>query len=182
VTLVILHVASKSEVCTSYSDWYAPYIKTQDIIVAIQEADVVWKSDLKFDGHALNETIKLDSHLDGYAEGTGPKRLLLVSLAGCTAMDVASMLTKMRVPYSQFKVRAIGDTASEHPKVYKTMHIIYEIDADEEYMPKIEMAIEKSRDKYCGVHAMLSKAAPITHEVVLTKSGIHKIEEAQPED
>ena len=150
--------------------------------MAIQEADVVWKGGLQFDGHALNETIHLDSHLDGYSQGTGPKRLLLVALAGCTAMDVASMLPKMRVPFTSFKVRAIGDTADEHPKIYKTMHVIYEIDTDPEYLPKVEMAIQKSREKYCGVHAMLEKAGTITHEVLLTKSGVHKIEEVHPED
>jgi len=150
--------------------------------MAIQEADVVWQGGLKFDGHALNETIKLDSHLDGYSEGTGPKRLLLVALAGCTAMDVASILPKMRVPFTTFRVRAIGNTAHEHPKIYETMHVIYEIDTEAEYLPKVEMAIEKSRTKYCGVHAMLEKASTITHEVVLTRTGVHKIEEAQPED
>jgi putative redox protein len=133
----------------------------------MQEADVVWQHDLKFKGHALNETINLDSHIGDYSEGVGPKRLLLVSLAGCTAMDVASMLTKMRVPYESFRVAVTGHQTEEHPKYYKTMHIVYELDTPEEYRPKVENAVEKSTTKYCGVHFMLEKAAEITHEIRL---------------
>ena len=131
------------------------------------EVDVQWTEGLHFEAHAGGETIQLASGAEGYKGGVGPKRLLLVALAGCTAMDVASLLPKMRVPFESMKVKTSATVTDEHPKHYDTIHMTYEIAADAEFLPKIKMAVEKSTEKYCGVHHMLGEVAEITYQIDL---------------
>ena len=132
-----------------------------------QSIDVEWTHGLNFDAHADEYTLQLSSPAENYVGGVGPKRLLLVALAGCTGMDVASLLPKMRAPFSSIKVSATGDLTEEHPKFYHTIHINFEVGIDEEFRPKVERAVDKSINQYCGVHAMLVKAAKITYDIKL---------------
>ncbi len=95
-----------------------------------------------------------------------PKELLLLSLAGCTGSDVASILTKMRQNFTRFEVHVDAEMADEHPKVYTKIHITYKVwgDVKEENLVK---AINLSQDVYCAVSAMLRKAVEITHSYEL---------------
>jgi putative redox protein len=81
-------------------------------------------------------------------------------------MDVASLLPKMRVPFTTLRVRVDGELTDEQPRVYKNIHMIYEVGTSEDFRPQVERAIAKSTETYCGVHAMLSKGSTITHELV----------------
>lgn len=83
-------------------------------------------------------------------------------------MDVASLLPKMRVPFSHIRVSASGELTEEHPKVYLSMHVTYDIGTTEDYRAQVESIVDKSVNKYCGVHAMLEKASTVTHEIRLT--------------
>lgn len=95
-----------------------------------------------------------------------PKELLLSGVAGCTALDVEAILNKMRVEYSDLSVEANAELTSEHPKVFTKIHIIYSIRLKHpEDKDKVIKAIELSQEKYCGVSAMLAKAAPISWEL-----------------
>lgn len=135
--------------------------------MATQIVDVEWKHDLTFDAHQQERTIRLMSspHQDPEHSAVSPKMLLLTGLAGCTAMDVVSLLPKMRVPFTRLRVVVEGTLSDEHPKTYITMHIIYEVQCDEQHTDAIERAIQLSKSTYCGVYAMLAKASTITHEV-----------------
>jgi putative redox protein len=138
--------------------------------LATHTVAVDWKHDLAFDGHQNGLTIPLDGSIANGEErqGMSPKQLLLTALAGCTAMDVASLLPKMRVAFTAFRVEVEGDVGDEHPKTYGRIRIRYIVRAAEESRPTIEQAIRLSREKYCGVHAMLAATARITHELVIT--------------
>lgn len=129
--------------------------------------DVEWKQGLSFEAHQQGRSYSLVSSASQDDSGTGisPKQMLLTALAGCTGMDVALMLPKMRVPFTSLTVRVTGELTEEHPKVYSTMHVVYEVGADESFRPQVENAVNKSADTYCGVSAMLAKAATITHEI-----------------
>ena len=130
-------------------------------------SSVDWKHELTFDAHQNEQTFTLVSSTNDAAEpGISPKNMLLTALAGCTAMDVASLLPKMRVPFTTLRVRVDGELTDEQPRVYKNIHMIYEVGTSEEYRPQVERAIAKSTETYCGVHAMLSKGSTITHELV----------------
>ncbi len=91
-----------------------------------------------------------------------PKELLLISLAGCTGSDVASILSKMRQKFHRFEVHVDADMADQHPKVYTNIRLTYKIwgDVEEE---KLQKAINLSQEVYCAVTAMLQKATTISH-------------------
>lgn len=129
--------------------------------------DVVWKDGLVFDAHQNDQTVVLAGSAapEHSARGVSPKQLLLTALAGCTGMDVASLLPKMRVPFSGIRIAVRGSLSEEHPKVYTDIHVDYHIGSTEEFRHQVEMAVEKSVTTYCGVHAMLAKAARITHSI-----------------
>ena len=130
-------------------------------------SSVDWKHELTFDAHQNEQTFTLVSSTNDAAEpGISPKNMLLTALAGCTAMDVASLLPKMRVPFTTLRVRVDGELTDEQPRVYRNIHMIYEVGTSEDFRPQVERAIAKSTETYCGVHAMLSKGSTITHELV----------------
>lgn len=97
--------------------------------------------------------------------GPTPKELLLVALAGCTGMDVASILEKMKEPVRSLRVTAEGDQTDEHPRVFKFFHIVYEVEGEGLSPDKVMRAVTLSQERYCGVSHMLKKAAPVTFEV-----------------
>ena len=128
-----------------------------------------WSEELAFnvelDGH--NFMVDADAEFGGKNRGPKPKGLLLSALAGCTGMDVASLLTKMKMPFDSFSLEVQGEVAKEHPKTYTDIVIRYIFRGNELDRNKIEKSIKLSLDKYCGVHAMLAKVANLRYEIVL---------------
>ncbi|UCG00263.1 MAG: OsmC family protein [Spirochaetaceae bacterium] len=114
--------------------------------------------------------VDADEKFGGRNRGPKPKGLLLSALAGCTGMDVASMLTKMKMPFDKFAMEVQGELADEHPKCYTDIVIRYLFWGKELDRDKIEKSVNLSVDKYCAVHYMLSKAATLRHEIVLNPS------------
>jgi putative redox protein len=82
-------------------------------------------------------------------------------------MDVVSMLDKMRVGIDGLTIQTSADLTDEHPKVFKSIHVKYVFIGKDLDASKLEKAVNLSLDKYCGVGAMLAKACPITHEIVV---------------
>lgn len=99
----------------------------------------------------------------GSDAGIRPKELLLLSLGGCTASDVASILNKKRVNLENFEINISADMTDEHPKVYTKINLEYIFYGKGIKEADVERAIELSQTKYCGVTAMLQKAMEITH-------------------
>lgn len=91
--------------------------------------------------------------VDSDAEvGQSPMQLLLMALAGCMAIDVKLILEKSRVPMESLEVEAIGVRATDVPKRYVSLELVYRIGGPEEGdQAKLDRAIELSRDKYCSV-------------------------------
>ncbi len=98
----------------------------------------------------------------GSDAGIRPKELLLLSLIGCTGSDVASILSKMREPFTKFEVHIEGEMTETHPKVYTKLHITFKIWGEGLKAANIEKAIALSRETYCGVTAMLKNSIEIT--------------------
>jgi putative redox protein len=128
-----------------------------------------WTEDLAFevelDGHRF--MVDADERFGGKDRGPRPKGLLLSALAGCTGMDVASLLQKMKMPFDSFTLEVEGEVAEEHPKTYTDILIRYIFHGNDLDRNKIDKSVKLSLDKYCGVHTMLTKAANVRHEVVL---------------
>jgi len=131
-----------------------------------------WKGDMSFaaelQGHRL--TVDADSRFGGQDRGPRPKSLVLTALGGCTGMDVVSLLQKMRMPFDALAVEVEGEAREEHPQVYTRIHIRYILKGSALDRDKIDKAVGLSLDKYCPVHAMLSKSVVISHEVILKPS------------
>ncbi len=90
-----------------------------------------------------------------------------MSLAGCTGMDVVSLLKKMRVTFEDLKISVDANLTDEHPKIYDAMHITYKFwGVKEADHTKVEKAVTLSKERYCGVSAMLEKASKLTFEIV----------------
>lgn len=133
-------------------------------MAAAKDAKVVWKNGLAFEGTGGSGlTVSLDTIAEeGGGTGFSPIELTLVSLAGCTAMDVISILKKKRQDVTGFEVRAHGLRADGHPKIYTDITLEYVVRGHGVDPKAIERAIELSETKYCSVAGMLKKAANIT--------------------
>lgn len=126
-----------------------------------------WNQGLLFDatvnGHNL--TIDADELIGGTDKGPRPKPLLLLALAGCSGMDVISLLHKMRIFPEAFKIDVHGNLTEEHPKIYERITIVYTLKGPSIDYDKVEKAVKMSQEKYCGVYAMLNKAADIDYQI-----------------
>lgn len=115
------------------------------------------------DGHS----VVMDSPVLGENSGVKPVELLLVALAGCTGMDVISILQKKRQRVVDFEVNVSGDRREEYPKAWTRMHIEYIVRGHEIDPAAVDRAIELSETKYCSVTATLQGNVEITHSVVI---------------
>jgi putative redox protein len=132
-----------------------------------QEINCEWAGGMAFESKAGGHTLRMDAgaEVGGQDSGLRPKPLLLTSLAGCTGMDIVSLLTKMRVQINKFNIDIKGDLTDEHPRYYHRIHVIYTFQGENLDREKVEKAVKLSQDKYCGVSAMLRKAAELTYEI-----------------
>ena len=127
-----------------------------------------WKEEMAFDAEVNGEHLLLDAAPEHGGSGAGfrPKPLLLTALAGCTGMDVVVILRKMREPLRHFRVFVEAELSDGQPAVYERMRVVYEFSrGDGLTESKVERAVSLSQEKYCGVSAMLRKAAELTHEI-----------------
>ncbi len=129
--------------------------------------DLEWKEAMAFESELDGHKIVLDAPVEvgGADSGPRPKKLMLLSLAGCTGMDIVSILKKMKVEPSYFNVKVEAELTEEHPKHYSSMKVIYEFKGDNLPMAKLEKAVNLSAEKYCGVQAVYKKAMPVTSEI-----------------
>jgi putative redox protein len=124
------------------------------------QASAKWKKEMVFDALSHSgHTIVFDGD-DAHTLGISPMEAVLMGLCGCTAMDVVSILKKKREPFTGLTVSATADRASEPPKVFTHVHLIYRVSGNVSHKA-MEHAVHLSETKYCGVSAMLSKTAKI---------------------
>jgi len=103
----------------------------------------------------------------GEAPGVSPMEMLLLGLAGCTGMDIVSILKKQRQDLRDLQVRVCAERADAHPKVYTEIHVVYHLWGKGLDPEAVEKAVRLSEEKYCSVGLMLSKSAPISSEFIL---------------
>lgn len=122
---------------------------------------------MAFESEVNGHKLVLDAAKEFGGEDLGyrPKPLVMAALAGCTGMDVVSILKKMRVEYDGLEIKVEGDVADEHPKTYTALKLIYEFKGKDLPMEKLKKAVALSEETYCGVWAMYKKAVPVTYEI-----------------
>jgi putative redox protein len=129
-------------------------------------AGVEWKEGNAFQGTTANGAfVVMDSARDA-PKGASPMELVLLALAGCTAMDVVSILRKARVPIRRFSVSARAQRSPAFPRVFISFHLHYALwTPSVSHRTALERAVRLSREKYCSVGLMLEKTAPITYDL-----------------
>ncbi|MBJ2173854.1 OsmC family protein [Aureibaculum sp. A20] len=127
-----------------------------------------WKGDMKFEStNPSGINLMIDAGVDdgGKGEGYRPKALMLSALAGCSGLDVVSLLKKMRAEVDAFNIDITAELTEEHPKFYKKVHVVYNFYGSDFKKDKIEKSVNLSVDRYCGVMEMFRQFAEVTTEI-----------------
>ena len=135
-----------------------------------------WIKNMTFDAEVTGHHLIIDaeSKYEGEDLGPRPKALLLAALVGCTGADVVSILKKMKVADYSFQMDIEADSTEDHPQVYKDIRLSYIFKGEELPQEKIMKAVRLSFEQYCGVIAMLKKAAPINYKVFINENEVQK--------
>jgi len=121
-------------------------------------AKVIWSgSDLQFRG-TLGSGYQFDLNSNAGEAGGSPMEFLLAGVAGCTAMDVISILQKMRQNVHEFYVEISGVRAEQHPKVYTEVDITYVVRGENIKEENVARAIELSEEIYCSASQMFRRS------------------------
>lgn len=135
------------------------------------KASVQWKDGMAFDAHldGYTVTIDADEKFGGRNLGPRPKGLTLVSLAGCTGMDVVSVLGKMRVmpKVESFKIDTDAVIEADFPKRIMEIVVKYIFEGKDLPVDKLLHAIELSVENYCGVFATLRPTVKLSHQLII---------------
>ncbi len=127
-------------------------------------ARVLWQGGLTFHGTAnsgFGVSLGAEPEVGGANDGFRPMELMALSLAGCTAMDVISILRKKRQDVTAFEVQVRAERASEHPKVFTGAVIEYEITGRGVQEAAVRRSIGLSSERYCPAQGMLARIIPL---------------------
>lgn len=132
------------------------------------EVTTEWKGNMKFESNnPSGKTITIDTAPEngGNNEGLRPKAMMLSALAGCSGLDVVSVLEKMKSTILDFKMITKGELTDEHPMYYHTVSVEYHFYGKNLEPAKIEKAVKLSVDKYCGVMEMFRRFATVNTSI-----------------
>ena len=143
------------------------------------DAKVTWSQRMSFIGTAstgFSVPLGAEPGVGGDNDGFRPLELMAVSLAGCTAMDVISILQKKKQDVTGFQVRVEASQPETHPHVFTRARITYQVTGRSLDEAALLRAIELSATKYCPAQAMLSKAFPmdLIYEIYENGGGLVK--------
>lgn len=127
-----------------------------------------WKGNMVFESDNPRwDSIMMDASEDfgGTNSGMAPKAMMLSSLAGCSGLDVVSVLNKMRVKIDDFKMVIEGELTDEHPKYYHKVSVDYHFYGKDLKENKIKSAVDLSVEKYCGVMEMFRHFADVKIQI-----------------
>ena len=132
------------------------------------------KGGMSFEGiDDKNLSVLMDAEneaIGGQGLGPAPKKVFLMGLGGCTAIDVIFILRKMKVELDDFKIKIDTELLEDHPKEFKKIHLTYFFygkDLDER---KIKKAVELSQNKYCSLSTMLKRVTDFSYEYEIIQS------------
>lgn len=139
------------------------------------QTEVKWQGDMSFEansrGHKTYMDIKEES--GGKNSAPTPKELTLMSICGCSGIDVVSLLKKMRVPFETFTMDAETETTEGYPSIFKAVTLNFRVTGPQVDVEKLKKSVHMSMTKYCGVSAMIVKAAPIYYHIYLNQTLVH---------
>ncbi|QCX02023.1 OsmC family protein [Aggregatimonas sangjinii] len=128
-----------------------------------------WLGNMAFESNnpsGLDLTIDAGPDDGGEGKGYRPKALMLSGLAGCSGLDVASLIKKMKLDVDIFTIETIANLTEEHPKYYDTVTIEYHFHGSNLKEDKLQKAVDLSVEKYCGVMEMFRRFAELEIKTV----------------
>lgn len=131
-----------------------------------------WLGNMAFESNnPSGNNLIIDIAVEDGGEGRGyrPKALMLSSLAGCSGLDVASLIKKMKLEVAEFTIETIANMTEEHPKVYDKVTIEYRFKGPNLDEKKLQRAVDLSIEKYCGVMEMFRQFAELEIKTVFNK-------------
>ena len=131
----------------------------------INKVQTTWKGGMLFESTNPGGNLQISDGEEPNQEAYRPKALMLASLAGCSGLDVASLLKKMRAEVDEFTIDVEANLTDEHPKFYDKVKVIYNFYASDFKKDKIEKSVKLSVDRYCGVMEMFRQFAEISTEI-----------------
>ncbi|SFR37158.1 putative redox protein [Robiginitalea myxolifaciens] len=137
-------------------------------MAATHEITTHWLGDMAFEStNPSGKTLKIDAGPEdgGQGDGLRPKALMLSGLAGCSGLDVASLIKKMRLEVDDFRMETRGELSDSHPQTYTKVTLEYHFTGGNLNREKLEKAVELSVEKYCGVFAMFRDFAEMNTEL-----------------
>jgi len=132
-----------------------------------ESINVRWLEGMSFEAEVDGFKIAIDAdpEVGGKSKGPKPKPLMMVALAGCTGMDIVSLLNKMRVDYESVNIIVDGELTEEHPKHFTRMKVIYELKGENIDIKKVQKAVNLSKEKYCGVSYSYKDIMDMEYEI-----------------
>ena len=130
-----------------------------------------WKGNMQFESTNPGGSLMIDAaeEVGGTNSGLRPKALMLSALAGCSGLDVASLIKKMRLEVTDFNIVTEGHLTDTEPQVYDKVTVSYHFYGSNLNEEKLNRAVELSVEKYCGVMQMFRSFAEVKIEVVFHK-------------
>jgi len=133
------------------------------------KASVKWVGDELFMGISESgHTLILDAN--GGSLAPSPLENILISLGGCSSVDVVSILKKTRQNVTGCKVDISATRVDSVPKLFSDIHLHFIISGNDIAEKHVERAVSLSADKYCSVALMLNKSVNITHDFEIIES------------
>ncbi|WP_299106462.1 OsmC family protein [uncultured Tenacibaculum sp.] len=136
--------------------------------MASHKITTTWKENMLFESdNPSGHTVLIDTSEEngGTNKGLGPKAMMLSSLAGCSGLDVVSLLNKMRVEIDDYKMEVEAELTDEHPKTYHTVTVDYHFYGTNLDEKKITKAVDLSKEKYCGVMEMFRQFSKVNTNI-----------------
>lgn len=128
---------------------------------------------MHFQGEGSTKVVSnMDASINagGTGHGTSPMELLLMSIAGCSGMDIISILEKMQVKIYRFETTVEGERGNDHPRVFKDIEVVYKFWGKALREDEIQRAVQLSMGKYCSVANMIDKASNLTYRIEINPS------------
>ena len=129
-----------------------------------------WKENMQLESDnpsGISLTMDAGEESGGEGKGYRPKALMLSSLAGCSGLDVVSLLKKMHAEVAEFRIDITAELTDDHPKFYNKVKVDYHFSDSELQPKKIQKAVNLSVTKYCGVMEMFRQFAEVEIEIFL---------------
>ena len=130
------------------------------------EIKTTWKGNMQFESTNPGGNLMIEGGTDNDDTGYRPKALMLSSLAGCSGLDIVSLLKKMRAEAENFEIDISANLTDEHPKYFDKVHVEYKFYGNDFKKAKIEKAVNLSEVRYCGVMEMFRQFAVVTTEII----------------